>query len=225
MWRYLSAVSAVGLLAGLSTGAGAQTMTPPPSSPPPGQTTAPVVSNQPLSYLFTPGPYARLNTGYSFGDSGIGSSWLIGGGLGWRFTPNIRADLTVDYRPDFRQNTNFGIGPGPKTGLDNLTVMANGYYDFHLPMVQPLVPYIGAGIGIARNEVDGVTVQTSGTAIAHLTGSQKNQFAWNAMAGVAYYFSPSLALDVGYRYLDAGESGYGVPLHTNEVLGSLRFGF
>jgi opacity protein-like surface antigen len=30
-------------------------------------------------------------------------------------------------------------------------------------------------------------------------------FAWALMAGVAYEFSPSLAVDVGYRYIDMGE--------------------
>jgi opacity protein-like surface antigen len=171
------------------------------------------------------GPYARLNSGYSFGNSGVGESWLIGGGLGWRFNPNLRADLTFDYRPDFDQNTNFGIGPGPRTGLQNWTAMANGYYDFNLPRINPLVPYVGAGIGIAQNSVDGVTVRTSPTTTSHLTGSERNQFAWQAMAGVAYYFTPTLALDVGYRYLDAGNSGYGTSLHANEVTAAIRVGF
>lgn len=219
MRRILSAASVLGLAFGVCSTAHAQ------SAP------ASTASSE-TSWFGTyavpapaPGPYVRLNSGYSFGNSGAGNSWLIGGGLGWRFSPNWRADLTLDYRPDYRQDTNFGIGPGPKTGLDDLTAMANGYYDFTLPMLNPLVPYIGGGIGVARNSYDGVTVQTGPTTTSHLTGSEKDQFAWQAMAGVSYYFSPSLALDVGYRYLDAGNSGFGTKLQANEVTAGLRFGF
>lgn len=196
------------------------------------QTAAPAANDPQPSWFGTyvvpapkPGPYVRLDSGYSFGNSGSGGSWIVGGGFGWRFTPNWRADITLDYRPDFRQDTNFGIGPGPKTGLDDLTAMANGYYDFTLPALNPLVPYIGAGLGIARNSYDGVTAQTGPTTVSHLTGSEKNQFAWQAMAGFSYYLSPTVALDVGYRYLDAGNSGFGTRLHANEVTTALRFAF
>ena len=172
-----------------------------------------------------PGPYVRLNTGYSWVNShGVDESWIIGAGACWRFSPNLRADLTFDYRPDYDQATNLGVGPGAKTGLHNWTLMANGYYDIPIESF-PLVPYVGAGIGLAHNSLNGVSVAAPGTGVARFTGNDTNQFAWQLSAGLAYNFSPNLALDVGYRYLHAGDTGLGGKLHSNELTTSLRFGF
>ena len=177
-------------------------------------------------FAMRPGPYLRFDTGHSWATNrNVDDSWIVGAGAGWRFTPNLRGDITFDYRPDFNQNTSFGIGPGAKSGLHNWTLMANGYYDFTIDAIQPLVPYVGGGIGVAQNSVDGVTVGVPGTGLARISGHDTNQFAWQLSAGVTYNFSPNLALDVGYRYLNAGETGLGGRLRANELSTSLRFGF
>lgn len=237
MVRFLTAVSTVALLAGLMSAAHAQSAYPEgtgETNSVTSTTSTTSVAQAPIAvrpittsdYAVRPGPYLRFNTGYSWATSNnIDSSWMVGGGAGWRFTPNLRGDITFDYRGDYDQRTNFGIGPGAKSGLHNWTLMANGYYDFTVPGIMPLVPYVGGGIGIAHNSVDGVSVAVPGTGVASLTGHDSNQFAWQLSAGVAYNFTPTLALDVGYRYLDAGSAGFAGHLHANELTTSLRFGF
>jgi opacity protein-like surface antigen len=239
MVRFLSAVSAVALIVGIGSAAQAQSSLPQSNgetnayrtttsstsvaqAPTQTQTFASEGSN----FAVRPGPYLRFDTGHSWAtNKGVDDSWIVGGGAGWRFSPNLRGDITFDYRPDFNQDTAFGIGPGSHSGLHNWTLMANGYYDFTLDAIQPLVPYVGGGIGIARNSVDGFSVAVPGTGVANLTGRDTNQFAWQLSAGVSYNFSPTLALDVGYRYLHAGETGFSGRLHANELSTSLRFGF
>lgn len=175
------------------------------------------------------GPYLKLGAGHSWGaDSRFDDSWLYGAGVGYRFLPWFRSDVTFDYRPDFHDKAFGGAS------FKNWSAMLNGYVDFNVPIIRPLIPYIGAGAGVAQNKVNGTTVTVSGTTTASLTGSTKDQFAWQAMAGASWYFTPTLALDVSYRYFHGGlaESGTatGFPTHhgdfdTHEVVGYLRFGF
>lgn len=194
---------------------------------------APQVSDQSDSFGLSKagvysGPYIKGGGGYSYSaTSRFGDSPVFGGGVGWRFTPYFRMDATFDYRSDGKDN----IAGGAR--FTNWAAMLNGYLDFNLPVIRPLIPYIGAGAGIDQNKVDGSTVTVSGTTVSNLTGSSKNQFAWQAMAGVSYYFNPNLALDVGYRYFYGGraESGStsGFPVRgdysAHEVVGALRWGF
>jgi opacity protein-like surface antigen len=245
MFRFLSTVSSLALIVGFSAAAAAQssysdtiaapsystTTTEPSYSSSTTETTVAQALARPVmreseGFAVRPGPYLRFDTGHSWATNrNVDDSWIVGAGAGWRFSPNLRGDITFDYRPDFNQNTSFGIGPGAKSGLHNWTLMANGYYDFTIGAIQPLVPYVGGGIGIAQNSVDGVTVGVPGTGLARLSGHDTNQFAWQLSAGVTYNFNPNLALDVGYRYLHAGETGLGGRLHANELSTSLRFGF
>jgi opacity protein-like surface antigen len=222
------------LAGGLSAPALAQQALPPPPQP--------VYVLPPAAVLS--GPYARVNGGYSWATkSQFDNSPTVGGALGFRFLPQFRAELEFTYRPDYTQKADFGFGSG-RGDFKNYSAMLNAFFDFNLPYVNPFIPYIGGGIGGARNEVRGTTVRVSGTDIANFTGSSKNQFAWQLMAGASYYFSPTLALDVGYKYFVGGraESGtssrvtnvgtvasFGQPLsgdfRTNEVTASLRIGF
>jgi opacity protein-like surface antigen len=176
----------------------------------------------------TPGPYLKLDGGYSWSaTSKFGDSPVFGGGLGWRFAPFFRMDATFDYRNDSTAKL------AGDARLRNWAAMLNGYIDFNVPFLRPLVPYIGAGAGIDQNKVGGSIVTVSGTTPASLTGSSKNQFAWQAMAGLAWYISPTLALDVTYRYFYGGraESGSGTAFpvrgdySAHEVVGGLRWGF
>ena len=176
-----------------------------------------------------PGPYLKLGGGYSMGASSrFDNSYVAGAGLGYRFFPFFRSDITFDYRGDFKDN-DFG---GAK--FRNWSAMLNGYVDFNLPFIRPLIPYIGAGAGIAQNKINGTTVNVTGGTVNSITGSTKDQFAWQAMAGGSFYLSPALALDVGYRYFHGGKAEGGVvtgfptrtgDFDTHEIVGSLRFGF
>jgi opacity protein-like surface antigen len=176
-----------------------------------------------------PGPYIKAEGGGSFGaTSRFDDSWVAGAGIGYRFLPFFRSDITFDDRPDFHDG-DFG-----DTRFHDWSAMINGYFDFNVPFLRPFIPYVGAGAGIAQNRVNGTTVMVTGGSVESLTGSNSDQFAWQVMAGGSWYFTPTVALDVSYRYFHGGlaETGAvsGFPTHTgdfdtHEIVGALRFGF
>ena len=78
---------------------------------------------------------------------------------------------------------------------DTTAVMANVLYDIQIEQAGRFVPYVMAGAGVAHTEL------TVG-GLAPLT-IENDGFAWQAGAGVNYRVSDSVALGVGYRYLEA----------------------
>src|SRR5215468_463716 len=77
--------------------------------------------------------------------------------------------------------------------------MANGIYDFTLGW--PITPHIGFGIGIV--EVNG-TINAPG--LGSFSKSSDTLFAYQAFAGFRYMFTPSLALDLDYRYRGSSDA-------------------
>lgn len=145
---------------------------------------------------------------------GIADSGMVGIGVGYRFSPHFRADVTVDHRFNTRLK---GVAPTPAfatasimdTGLfQSSTLMLNGYVD--LGTAGGFTPYLGAGFGIASNVISNFA-RTTNDAVADITsweriaGGNDYSFAWALMAGVAYQLSSSFTLDLGYRYLSLGD--------------------
>ncbi|HFV1760894.1 TPA: outer membrane protein, partial [Escherichia coli] len=90
------------------------------------------------------------------------------------------------------------------------TLMLNAYYDFRNDSA--FTPWISAGIGYARIHQKTTGISTwdyeygsSGRESLSRSGSADN-FAWSLGAGVRYDVTPDIALDLSYRYLDAGDS-------------------
>jgi opacity protein-like surface antigen len=180
----------------------------------------------PAAVLSRLGPYVTGQVGGSFPTRDpFTDNMTIGGGVGMRFTPTWRADLSFTYRHD--------LGPD----VSNWTTMLNGYYDFNTYQLQGFVPYLKAGIGIAENSVGDRTVIVSGTTTSHLFGSDKTQFAWDIGAGLAYALNDHTALDIDYQYIQMGSTnnqstgggGIVIPtsgnLRAHEVKVGLRWGF
>jgi len=88
----------------------------------------------------------------------------------------------------------FGTSPGTITGADSShAVMANVIYDFTLGW--PITPHIGAGIGGAD-----VRFERSSSTLGTIVHDDQWEFAYQAIGGIRYDISPSLAFDLDYRY-------------------------
>ena len=177
----------------------------------------------------TPGFYSRFDTGPSFSDDAGGS---IGGdlgnggigsiGLGYRFTPRFRTDVTLGYRGGYQ----LGGGNVNDTDVSALTGMFNGYVD--LGTWGRFTPYLGAGLGFSRNEIDDIR-GTIGGASFRIPGDDRVSFAWQAGFGTGIQLTDNAVLDLGYRYQDMGLvrsspalSIGGVPVQADAVDGHLR---
>lgn len=134
----------------------------------------------------------------------IGNSPILGVGVGHRFTPRVRADVTLTYRGGYRLNDRDADAHYSAT-IRSTALMLNGYYDF---MAGNGGPYLGLGVGWAHNRM-GPMVQDFGTGFQNmLSGAKKNNAAFALMAGVGIPIS-GWTIDLSYRYVNLGKFGTG----------------
>jgi OOP family OmpA-OmpF porin len=187
------------------------------------------------------GMYLRLDTGYSWSTNAglkdvnpgrtcltcdsatlnnIGSSPFIGGGIGYRFNPMFRADLTAMHRGWYKLDSKDATGGTLRGDLRSTALMLNGYFDVPLKLGM-VKPYVGAGVGWAHNSMDKIDYRYSGNFDGNTSetdpASSSNGFAWQVMAGAGIEISENVTIDVGYRYFDGGKliGGKGVATYSN----------
>ena len=117
--------------------------------------------------------YLRGDAGWSWltvddADEGL---FVLGGGVGYQFNDNLRADLRGDYAGVGNDDASFG------------TVLGNVYFDIRTETI--LTPYLGAGLGYGWAEAD---------------GHDQDGVAFGLMAGVEVNLTDNVSADVGYRY-------------------------
>lgn len=154
--------------------------------------------------------YGRVDAGGSFPTgsdmNGFDPSPMVGAGIGFSPLPFLRTDATVAYRTGYSGSatTNvLGTTFSAKSNIKTLTGMLNAYFDF--PTVAGFTPYVGGGAGFARNDLGSTTFSAGGAQFAVVGGSTRTDFAWQVGGGVAISILPTIALDIGYHYLDAGK--------------------
>ncbi|MBQ8481471.1 MAG: porin family protein [Alphaproteobacteria bacterium] len=106
----------------------------------------------------------------------------------------IRAEVEWNHyqdakRKDFEADMRFR--------LQNNTLMLNGYYDINT--CTKWTPYVGAGVGVAMLKF---TAKDMGDGFK--MNEKTYNVAWQVGAGVTYDLTKNVALDAGYRYIDAG---------------------
>lgn len=134
----------------------------------------------------------------------VGESSVLSAGLGWRFSRNFRADLTIGYRGGHALDDSDRFPSDFKADITSTSVMLGAYWDF---LTGGAVPYFGVGIGWAQNKIDEIvnTGGALGTFAFRLPGGTWSGMAWSMMAGVGIPLGGSVALDLGYRFIDLGE--------------------
>ncbi|MFC7331671.1 porin family protein [Rhodocista pekingensis] len=187
------------------------------------------------------GPYIRGSLGYSWSsEDEIDYSPLWGIGAGYRINPNLRVDLTADWRDRYIVEGGRGFAAGGlpiNSEVDNRTLMVNAYYDFGafelMGNRQQVRPYLGAGIGLSTTKVDDVDVIIADqNRLERFFGSDDDQFSWQLMAGAQVETGSGLFFDLGYRYVDLGKvqlsSTSGVldeDLRAHELVATLGYRF
>jgi outer membrane protein OmpA-like peptidoglycan-associated protein len=146
---------------------------------------------------------------------------MFGGGVGYRFSPMFRSDVTVDYIPSLKVSGHNSLVPALTNSADlsSLVGMVNGYIDingFAPNMFGRFQPYLQGGIGVARDDLEKTTFGGPFAGIT-LSGSTRTNFAWGVGAGLGYALTPNLTLDLGYKYLDLGEMRTGSTVSTGAV--------
>ncbi len=162
------------------------------------------------------GFYVRFDAGISFArdpvlripsgpiPSDLGKSPILGGGIGYSFVPGIRTDFTVTYRSGFEQISGFPQMPTGNAEFDSVAGLASLY--LNLFQIATAAPYAGFGVGASRNQLSEVRITNpDGSLLGTIGGKNQTNFAWQVCAGISANLSNRWLLDIGYRYLSAGE--------------------
>jgi len=246
MAKYRALIIAGGALFALARSAGAADLLPPPPAlepPPPaavefngwylrGDTGVGISANAP-SLFNSPDPIASAAPGYytatatqAFNNSSISAAGNFDLGIGYQFNNWFRFDVTGEYRGGSHFQSLYvlndaGNAVGPSQLADfyrgdiaSWVGLVNGYID--LGTWYGITPYVGAGVGLARNTLFGMTDQgqvtiggATGPSGGYFSDGSKTDFAWALMTGVDFDVTQNLKLELGYRYLDLGKYASG----------------
>lgn len=166
------------------------------------------------------GPYISGNLGFAtVSDSDLTDSALpgvtldiesdpgfaLGVAAGYAYGNNIRFEAEVTYQKnDLDKGGLMGLDVGLTGDRSSLALLLNGYYDFANDSA--FTPFISAGLGTARVEVNDFNVTGSGDPAI---SDDATVFAYQFGAGVAYAINENMYLDVKYRYLGTSDPEYG----------------
>ncbi len=192
-----------------------------------------VNENQAYSGPLTPNPGTQISVGIPQGINipgltGAGPTYydtgpVVAGSFGYAFSNSLRVELGVSYSSNrvsrLNNGTRDGLGTEP-LGLSyvgdekKLSFMANVLYDFNTlskALGVPIVPYVGAGVGISRVDWGGVTRSGGGEVFGNPPGvvstitnafyTTNTVLAAQGIVGASYDIPgvPGLALTADFR--------------------------
>lgn len=141
---------------------------------------------------------------------------VAGATLGYRISPNLRAEGEATYRENDFDELDTPFGTFSVTGdISSWAFMGNVFYDFWTG--SNWTPYVGAGLGVAIVEWDEPGFEDDDTV-----------FAFQLGAGVAFDFTPNLALTLDYRFFGTEEpefAGVDVEYLNSSFMAGLRVSF
>lgn len=152
----------------------------------------------------------------NFQYSNLETTAFVGGGVGYQFNSFFRADVTGEYHFGSKYHSIESYsGCASYTGtcfdgysgnISSAVFLVNGYVD--LGTWYGVTPYFGAGVGVADVMVKGLTDYdlTGNGGYGQAGASSSTRLAYAIMAGVSYSLTQNLKLDIGYRYLDMGNT-------------------
>ncbi len=145
----------------------------------------------------------------SAGDFGTMAGFEFG--LGYAAAPALRLEAVIRHRPifSFEGRANFVQTAGRQAvsaELSSLTGMLVAYLDLPglgLPRLGPFSPFIGAGGGLSRIDIDETHMEFPKTTTI-VPGGQRVNLAWMLGAGFAASPGEKTTLDLAWRYTDYG---------------------
>lgn len=131
--------------------------------------------------------------GNSTFDTGFGAGGAIGRELSSILTGSF-ANFRVEAEVAYNENGIERMAGNPE--VTATTYMANLLYDFPIADTDGrLVTYVGAGLGGASLEADGIA----------LSDDEDTVFAYQVRAGLGYRIRPGFHVSLGYRFFDADD--------------------
>ena len=153
----------------------------------------------------------------AYGD--FGSYPLVELALGKRLLPWLRADLSLGYRfaIEYQGNANFlavGTHEPVAVDLESWNGMVNVFVDLadlSGTDLGPFQPYVGAGMGVAYNQLGRMTYLFPQNPRKHKISvtpeGERTNFAYRLVVGTGIVLNEKVTLDLSAYYTDLGEVG------------------
>jgi len=132
-----------------------------------------------------------------------GTGYNIVAATGWKTSSGFRPEIEFGWRSTDLHRVN-GISWSGKE--DIFGVMGNLLYDFNTH--SSFTPYIGGGVGAARNRFENVSGPSAVFTPSVYTGHDTN-FQWQLIGGVSTQVSSHVALFAEYRYIRLDDNRIG----------------
>lgn len=127
------------------------------------------------------------------------SGYFLAMAFGSTFGKNLRAEAELSYRlADYDKSTSGGSSVSGGGELSVTGLLVNGYYDIDLGL--PLVPFVGAGAGVAFIQGDDFAIGGS-----TVSGRDATEFAYQGIVGVSYDIGSRWHIVIDGRYFGTGD--------------------
>ncbi|MCA0201008.1 MAG: porin family protein [Proteobacteria bacterium] len=158
-----------------------------------------------------------IQVGTAAGEVKFDTGYALTTALGYDFGNGLRTELELGLNDTGFKSARAGATSFAITGgdVDQLTLHAAGYYDFNMGTVSP---YIGAGVGLTRTDIDAFTVGTVTTG-----GDRATDFSMFGEAGVSIPVTDRLSIAPGVRYSWVDTNGSNLTAWTFKT--ALRIAF
>jgi len=129
------------------------------------------------------------------------TGFVFGVAAGYDLGNNIRVEGEIAYQQnDLDKASLLGLVVDLSGDSSSLALLLNGYYDF--ANESAFTPFISAGLGVARVEINDFNVAGSGVPSE---SDDDTVFAYQIGAGVSYAINDQIDLDVKYRYFGTSD--------------------
>jgi outer membrane protein OmpA-like peptidoglycan-associated protein len=154
----------------------------------------------PLNADFGPTTDTDYGLGAPHGKADFDAGWGAFLDIGYGFGNGFRAELEGGWmQNDVSSIENASTSASGRARLR--TLMVNGIYDIDLG--GPLVPHIGAGMGLANMNFNNVGTFVNPTVGASTVSGTATVFGYDAILGADYLVAPGLSLTLDYRFIGA----------------------
>lgn len=149
------------------------------------------------------------------------AGYNVGVALGYDFGPG-RVETEIAYRSnEFDDVSYLGMDFSADGTFSALSFMVNGYLDYKNESA--VTPFVTAGLGVARVDVEDVSVEGISVGSADDT-----VFAYQLGAGLGIALNKQLSLDLSYKYLATSDpefEGSEAEYDSHNINVGLRFSF
>ena len=147
-------------------------------------------------------------TVFGLSDDDLGTGWAGGLSVGKYLTNKFRMELEFTRRGGLEYvGSSDSNAFTEESNISSNALFVNGLYDFQPFSVKSssITPYIGGGIGIARNKMGFQREIVGGAVNVSWDGNSVSSFAYKLTAGTLLSFTEKVSLDLNYQYVNLGD--------------------